>query len=225
MVTDKDPEYFVEAGQALVMIGRTIQRTFPKPNVEGSQYGEFDTLRKLLPFEGGIYVDVGASHPRDCSNTWEFYRLGWRGLLIEPLSDCWPALLMERPEDYLFPGAASDANGYATLYRNRSVSSLDPDWWPEKAAGMPVVTERLEDILKRYPSVDWGKTDLLSIDVEGHEGAVLRGINWSTFKPKAVIIEWCRHSGEDLSGAWRGILEEQGYKKVGANCLNMVFAL
>lgn len=220
-----DAEQYVEAGQALIQLGRHIQRTFPKPNVEGSQYGEFETLRKLLPEWPGRYVDIGASDGVDCSNTYEFFKLGWHGLLIEPLPDILPALLLNRPTDIICPIAASDTDGYATLHKNRSVSSLDPNWWPEKENAIPVMTERLDTILKRYRTVDWSKTDMLSLDVEGHEAAVLRGINWETFKPKVVIIEWCRHSGEDLSGAWHPILEGQGYKIEAENRLNRIYRI
>ena len=33
----------------------------------------------------GFYVDVGANHPTEDSQSWHLECLGWRGLLIEPL--------------------------------------------------------------------------------------------------------------------------------------------
>lgn len=218
----KDAESLVEAGQMLIHFGRHIQRTFPPPTIEGPQFGEQEILDKLLPEDAGIYVDVGASHYSDCSNSWNFYKRGWRGLLIEPLIDCWPGLLLNRPGDLLFPGAASDVDGYATLNCCRSVSSLDACWRKDNEATMPVLTERLSTILDRYKHIEWGKTRLLSIDVEGHEGAVLRGIPWDWFKPEVVIIEWSSPTGEDLSGPWMPILTANNYKEVFRNSLNLV---
>ena len=202
-MTPLDPEALVEAGQMLIGLGRHIQRTAPKPNVEGSQHGEFSVLRKLLPEPTGLYVDCGASDGVDCSNSFQFYKLGWRGLLIDPLPDVWPSLMLNRPGDFLCPIAASDVDGYATLNCCRSVSSLDKCWRRDNESTMPVRTERLETILKRYPFVDWTKTDLLSIDAEGHEKQVLDGIDWNTFKPKVVIIEYADQNGVDISGPWR----------------------
>jgi len=217
-----DPEQLVEAGQMLIGLGRHIQRTFPVPNAVGSQYGEFEVLRKLLPHDNGIYVDVGASWPKDCSNTWQFYEIGWRGLLVEPLPDCWPAILHQRPEDYLCTTAASDKDGFATLHRCRSVSSLDSTWRNDNDGSMPVMTERLETILKRYKEVDWTKTDLLSIDVEGHEWEVLNGIDWGTFTPKVIIVEYADQNGKDISAEWHPILMNR-YTVHAENRLNRIY--
>lgn len=217
-----EPENLVTAGQMLVNLGRYIQRTYPKPNVVGCQFDELPILEQLLPGDSSIYVDIGAHSPRDCSNTWNFYERGWDGLLIEPLSDCWPQLLLERPRDILYPGAASDFDGFSTLNVCRSVSSLDACWRKDNESRMPVLTEKLTTILKRYPFVDWSKTDLLSIDVEGHEKQVLEGIPWEWFKPTVIICEWAAQDGSDQSGPWLPILIAQGYRECFRNGLNMI---
>lgn len=217
-----EPESLVEAGQMLVNLGRTIQRTHPKPNVIGCQFDELPILEKLLPGNEGIFVDIGANDGIDCSNTWQFYEKGWRGLLIEPMPDYWPKLLLDRGEDYLFPGAASDVDGYAMLNCCRSVSSLDACWRKDNDSRMPVLTEKLSTILARYPFVEWAKTGLLSVDVEGHEKQVLEGIPWDWFKPEVIICEWAAQDGSDQSGPWLPILTGQGYKEIFRNKLNLL---
>lgn len=217
-----DAEKYVEAGQALIGLGRMIQRTFPPVNDEGAQFGEDSILAKLLPEASGIYVDCGAHSPRDCSNTWQFYKRGWDGLLIEPLIDCWPQLLLERPRDILFPGAASNFDGFSTLNVCRSVSSLDACWRKDNESRMPVLTEKLSTILARYPFVEWSKTSLLSVDVEGHEKQVLEGIPWDWFKPTVIICEWAAQDGSDQSGPWLPILTANGYKEIFRNKLNLL---
>lgn len=218
-------EHYVEAGQALHQLGRWMQRTFPPPAVDGPQFGEQEWLDKLLPGSDGTYVDIGANHPTDCSMTINFYRRGWHGLLIEPLPDCWPGLMLHRPEDYIAPVASSNEDGFATLHRCRSVSSLDPEWRDDNDGAIPVITERLSTTLKRYGSVDWTKTRLCSMDVEGHEKQVLEGIDWTTFRPDVFVVEWAGQDGNDLSAEWLPILLSNGYQEVHRNRLNLILKL
>lgn len=218
---DDKSEHYVDAGLALVQLGRWIQRTYPKVDNEGSQHEEDKILAKLLPGDG-IYVDIGASDPKECSNTWALYKLGWRGLLIEPLPDCWPSLMLHRPEDYLAPVASSDQDGFATLHRCRSVSSLNPEWRDDNDGTIPVMTERLSTTLKRYGAVDWTQTRLCSLDVEGWEKQVLLGIDWATFRPEVFVVEWAGQDGQDLSAEWLPILMANGYQEVHRNRLNLI---
>lgn len=219
-----DPEKYVEAGQALVMLGRTIQRHFPPPNVDGCQYDERRVLEKLLPESTGIFVDIGAHHPTDCSNTINFYRRGWRGLLIEPLPEAWPGLLLERRRDRLCPMACSDREGYATLRKCRSISSLREDWPVDGDETIPVQTARLSTILEMYASeFDWSKAEFASVDCEGSELEVIKGWDFNQFHPRVICIEWASPTAEDLSGPWHPILEANGYKVAHQNILNRIY--
>jgi len=54
-----------------------------------SQHGEDVHILKLIDTlninkQRDIYIDVGANHPMDLSNTYLFYRKGYRGVAIEP---------------------------------------------------------------------------------------------------------------------------------------------
>ena len=218
-----DPESIVEAGQMLVGLGRHIQRTYPKATTEGAQFGEDKILAGILGTYNGVYIDIGAHHPVENSNTWFFYsQRHWSGLLVEPLPDVWPNLMLTRPRDCFFPGAASNEDGYATLHCCRSVSSLKPDWRDDNEFGIPVRTETLRSILQHYPDTDWRLTDLLSIDVEGWEKQVIEGIPWEIVKPKVIIIEYASQTGENISGEWLPLLKAQGYKIHSKNALNMI---
>lgn len=218
-------EEYVDAGTALQMLGRMLQRHYPVATTEGSQYDEDKILAGLLPGDG-IYVDIGASHPKECSNTWRFYERGWRGLLIEPLPDCWPHILLERREDRVCPMAASNRSGFATLRLCQSVSSVRPDWATEATDTIPVRTETLANILLMYRDHDWSKTQLCSIDVEGHEREVLEGIDWVTFTPKVIVIEYRDYDpekrGKDVSAKWVDILTPR-YKLHHTNELNQIW--
>jgi len=46
-----------------------------------SQKGEDIILRRILgEKEVGFYIDIGAHHPKRFSNTYLFYKKGWRGI-------------------------------------------------------------------------------------------------------------------------------------------------
>jgi len=224
-----EADCYVNAGQALLNLGRWLQRTYPVPTTIGSQYSEDAILAELLPEPNGIYVDVGAYHGIECSNTHKLYEKGWRGLLIEPLPDCWPSLLIDRTDDFLCPFAASNEDGFATLRLNRSVSSLREDWPNDATESIPVRTAKLSTILKMYPQMDWSDTKLLSIDVEGAEREVLEGIDWIAFRPTVIVIEFRTYDaeklGEDVSDKWKHILEGQGYKLNSETPLNKIYTL
>jgi len=51
-----------------------------------SQEGEDMILRRLFEKQNtGFYVDVGAHHPKRFSNTFFFYKKGWRGINIDAM--------------------------------------------------------------------------------------------------------------------------------------------
>ena len=96
----------------------------------GSQDGEDGIIASLvppLPYKG-TYVDVGAGHPHECSNTWQLYRIGWSGLIIEPNPHFWPKLRLERPRDDLVCSACGSETGRKSMKMLYSVSSLREDW-------------------------------------------------------------------------------------------------
>jgi len=52
-----------------------------------SQHGEDKEIEKLLAGlnpNDFLYVDVGANHPTTFSNTYRLYRMGWKGIVIDP---------------------------------------------------------------------------------------------------------------------------------------------
>ena len=55
-------------------------------------------------FEGrktGFYVDIGCHHPFRFSNSYLFYKLGWRGICVDPLPGTKALFNKWRPEDIL----------------------------------------------------------------------------------------------------------------------------
>lgn len=220
-------ESIIKAGVDLLGLGRWQQRTSPEVTCRGSQGGEDEIVAKLLgAIDTGSYVDVGASWPIQCSNTYSLYQRGLRGLLIEPLPECWYAIMRDRPGDFLCPYLVSDAAGHMELRVLRDLSSVRPDWPIEELAKVICLTDTLAAILARYPAWVRETCRVCSIDVEGHEAAVLRGIDWATFRPDVFIIEYRKYDakhGIDLSSEWEPIISGNGYEFVERTAWNHIW--
>lgn len=48
-----------------------------------AQHGEDLVIATIFEEEKGMYIDVGCSLPRKFSNTYFFYRRGWKGIAID----------------------------------------------------------------------------------------------------------------------------------------------
>lgn len=209
----------------LGQVEKCMTRTYPNVTCEGSQCEEDEILKDLLPGDG-VYVDIGAGEPVQCSNTWAFYQRGWRGLLVEPLFWFWPALLHQRPGDLLYDSAVRNYTGFAALRVQGTVSSVLPSWNISEQADLLVPCETAAEVLERFPAI---RRDcrFCSIDVEGVEREVLETIDWGTFRPEVFCVEYRTYHpetpGKDVSGQWAGILEGHGYKEVFRTTLNTIF--
>jgi len=143
---------------------------------------------------GGVFVDVGANHPRKFSKTWYLEkRLGWSGVAVEPLREFEAGYKTERPRTRFRRFFVSDiSDAAAKLYvisGNTLVSSGDPGF--TSAFGKPdrvetVSTITLNDLLTKEGVMS---PDFMNIDIELHEPAALRGFHLARFKPTLVCIE------------------------------------
>ena len=142
--------------------------------------------------QSGFFVEVGANHPSEGSQTWHLEQAGWTGVLVEPQPDL-AALLAARRKAKVFAVACTEpakAGGPLPLHVDGVRSALDPDRMAPGAQVSSVIlvpTRTLNDILReaeaRVP------IDLVSIDVEGHEIEVLRGFDFKHWRPRLILVE------------------------------------
>lgn len=171
----------------------------PYSIISYSQEGEDMILRRI--FEGerkGFYVDVGAHHPRRFSNTYYFYKEGWRGINIEPNPDALKAFNLDRPKDINLQLGVSDVASILEYYYfdEPALNTFDSRIVKSRLADTPykliktedVAVDRLDSILKKHLP-DRQAIDFISVDVEGFDLAVLRSNDWHLFRPKCVLAE------------------------------------
>ena len=130
-----------------------------------SQFGEDLLLEHLLPNKG-FYIDVGANHPVTHSNTWLFYRNGWRGIVVEPNPDLAALHRKRRPADVVLEAAAGKATGWATFLPHEShlVSRVETGKASQRHLGSRRVRLlSLRQIVAQHLPTG-SKVDLLNVD-------------------------------------------------------------
>ena len=173
--------------------------------VHYSQFGEDVVLRDLLKDKPpGIYVDVGCYHPKKFSNTYYLKRRGWHGINVDLDEEKIDCFRLARPNDHNVLSAVSSQSGSINVYRQRSFDlgttvekSMTEGWDAGSFSIQKIQAATLTEIIENSPFA--GSTvDLMSIDVEGHDFAVLQTLNLNLVRPKIIIIETFFDSVEDV---------------------------
>lgn len=144
----------------------------------------------------GFYLDVGALHPIVDSVTKAFYDLGWSGINIEPIKECYNLFEQERPRDINLNIALSNSEvnleffqvvgqpGNSTL--SKEIAEKIAQEKGLELSRYTVSVKTLAEVCKEYV---YQKIDFLKIDVEGLEEEVILGGNWEIFRPTILVIE------------------------------------
>jgi len=188
-----------------------------------SQEGEDMILRRI--FDGqrqGFYVDVGAHHPQRFSNTYFFYKLGWRGINIEPNPESLRQFAKYRSRDINIECGISDVPGELSyvMFNDAALNSFDEGLAEERVrtsdyrivGKKKVKVQRLDVVLAETLPVDT-EIDFLTIDAEGLDLMVLKSNDWRRYRPRCVLVESLgEHDLGKLSGGVYSYMLEQGYR-------------
>ena len=155
-----------------------------------SQYGEDIYVEKLLGgIEQGscIYIDVGANQPTQISNTYLFYRKGFRGILMEPNSELSRLCRRFRKHDaFICAGAAENAGVAEFRMGDSSVLAVfREDSKAKQTSWVPLLPVDMiwTDVGKQAPVF------LFSIDTEGFDLNVLLGAKKTLQYTACVVVE------------------------------------
>ena len=169
----------------------------PETNKRYSQHNQdYIVFQKF--FKGkinGVFCDVGANHPLYINNTRYFEELGWSGYAFEPLPHMQLFWKKHRKAKF-FPYAASDNEGDVTFttVKNESgwedmlsyVKKTSKVKYDYKTEDITVKTRVLKNVFREESITE---IDYMSIDVEGHELQVIKGIDFTKVKVKVLTIE------------------------------------
>ena len=165
---------------------RAVPAVF-KPEFETALVREFFRDRPR-----GFFVEVGANDPKKDSQSYHLEAAGWTGILVEPLPDLAAELRRQRKAQVFEVACSSPEQAGRTmrLHVAGPFSSFDPNL---AVTGMradrtiDVTVRTLDDVLSEGRAV--APIDLMSVDVEGHELDVLRGFDFTRWKPRLVLLE------------------------------------
>lgn len=195
------------------------------------RFEDFHLWRALGDVADGFYVDVGAGHPVYDNVSFAFYLGGWRGITVEPNPALAALARAVRPRDHLHEGLCGARTGEATLYLQREFHGLstivaEHAQAAEKemnrsaeAVRLPMTT--LAALCEQHGPANF---EFLKVDVEGAEGDVLRGADFSRFRPKIIVVEAIKPL--TLAPAWdewEPLLARHGYRYVWDDELNRYY--
>ena len=164
-----------------------------------SQQGEDTVLLSYFQHRpAGFYVDVGAHHPWRFSNTFAFYRRGWRGLNVDATPGSMDAFRRHRPRDVNVEAAVGSRPDAVTFFEFAEPAfnalALTADQVASVGQRSPlvrtsqVVAVPLGRLLAEH--LPPGQAiDFLTIDVEGLEIDILSTNDWDRHRPTVIVAE------------------------------------
>ncbi len=182
----------------------------------------------------GFYVDIGAHNGVEISNTLLFENLGWKGFCVEANPKTFEALQKNRKCD-CYNLAVFSKNVGKMKMATTSLSTLDSlevnltdnhrkrmqfeCGLDERIQYVEVQSATFGEIMAHYPSVT--HIDFMSLDIEGGEFEVLKGIDFDkyTFSLMAIEHNNVRESIENITK----LLESKGYKILFFNAWDFFF--
>lgn len=187
-------------------------------HVTYSQHGEdllIVNLFKLIGIEKPSYLDVGAHHPVNISNTALLYERGSRGINVEANRFLMADFAVHRPEDINLNLGVGPRPGKLTFHKYDDTSGLNT-FSEEEAKKFPPGGDRcIEEVevitLDQIVDKHYGGLypDLLSIDVEGMDYETLESARiHQVGAPKIICVEVRREKAlkmKQLLG-WSGFM-------------------
>lgn len=171
----------------------------------------FSKLRRA-----GVYLDVATNDPVSISNTFFMDRcLRWKGVCVEAnpsyyekihrLRSCHivPTCVSRKDGEVVEVGLKGGAGGIlGNTFKHT-------EKWTEGKIKVPTLVERCTTLQQVLDRGNVETVDYLSLDVEGHEVEVLKGVDWSRTRINVMTVEVSGKTSKEVEG----YMEKIGYKK------------
>jgi len=201
-----------------------------------SQHGEDDFIwRYFNKKRDGLIIDVGAFDGIHLSNSYALENIGWKSVNIEPNPEMYNILKTNRPSaENINAALIKDESADTVSFKQEALGLLSGLQYDEKdiqkrynrrglayekPKEIAVKTYTLNNILKNL-NVEPSQTDCISIDVEGTELSVLKGLDINYYKPRMLITE---ANNQEAEGELTAYMQSQEYKKINKLGPNLIF--
>ena len=173
--------------------------------------------------EGGVFIDVGAYDGKTISNSWFFEKhRGWTGICVEPIKEqfdlleqnrdcvCEHCAVGEKTGEAMFlhvEGYAEMLSGLVDSYCESHHQRLESELHLNGGAKnlLPIQTITITDLLEKH---NISHVDFISIDTEGGELGVLKGIDFGKITIDYVLYE---DNYPENGRSCRDLLRKNGY--------------
>ena len=190
---------------------KRFQLQYKFKNSTGLNGLDLKLIDSIAPNRNGFYVELGANNGISQSNTFKLQKVwNWSGLLIEPSPIRYAECVANRsfankpqircaacvPFDYSEKFVEIDYVDLMSVARGLDVTDMN-------ASAHADLGEQFLDSALRHTYGALARTltslldevnaplsfDLLSLDVEGNEHAVLKGLDFNRYQPKWILVE------------------------------------
>lgn len=207
-----------------------------------AQCGEdliMDHILTSLGIVKPFFIDIGAHDPLFLNNTAYFHKRGARGVNIEPDPSLIERFKEKRPEDINLGIGVSDRPGSSDLpfhvfnaptlntfskEEAERIEQEDARYRVTRTLNIPV--RNINDILDEHCS--HRRIDILSMDVEGLDEALIRAIDFDRHKPLIICLETISYSATGHGVKNTALIEHitaQGYLLYADTNINSIFVL
>jgi len=201
--------------------------------VTHAQHGDDIVIRAVfnnLGIDNPSYLDIGAHHPTNISNTKLFYDAGSRGINVEANPNLFAQFLIDRPNDINLNFGVGTESGFMNFYmvdEHSGRNSFDlatveafvqdyPQFSIREVMTLPVMT--VPQILQHR-----AVPDFLTIDVEGLDYDILKSIDFKRYPFKVICVEVGGSDKINYADAVSCLLEENNYFSLIRCGANLIF--
>lgn len=179
-----------------------------------SQCGEDAILAYIvsvlgIPLEKCTYLDLGANHPVEGSNTNFFYRRGANGVLVEANPQLIPDLKAKRSGDIILNRCVDTSLGSKIKFyilsddglstpneeQAKEIQQKNPDVRILDTIEIESIT--VNDIFDEYFTDK--ELVIMSVDIEGKDYEVLKSIDFQKCRPLLIVVEMIEYAKDKLS--------------------------
>jgi FkbM family methyltransferase len=215
-----------------------VERIYHLAGVQSfSQYGEDIVILYLWrTFLGEsyslYYIDIGAHHPTEISNTRLLHDNGAKGINIEPDPELFKRFLVERPEDInlnigIGIGTNTTADFYVMTEKGkglntfiRKIAEQNTQKYQRKGIGLKqiirVPVKTINTIQEEYKDK---KIDFVTIDTEGMDFDIITHWNFEKHRPAffCIEIDW------NIASDFKQYMKSKGYYIFKKTVANIIF--